>query len=101
MLIRGEFREWDFGLSPQVRARAVPQVIDIYIDQDGRPGSGLTRALPGRHIAIDSRTAWEKVLVVTSPAIAPLAAAADGQMARRVVLPRDVRVAGTTPVRPR
>jgi hypothetical protein len=94
--IRGEFREWDYSPTPAQRLRAIPQVIDIYIDQDGVPGSGKTHSLPGRRIAIDQATAWDKVLVVASPQVARQAAAdgREGQVARNAVLPIDLRVAG-------
>ncbi|MEJ2602073.1 MAG: glucodextranase DOMON-like domain-containing protein [Gammaproteobacteria bacterium] len=39
--------------------------IDIYIDQDLEPGSGLTEALPGRKVRIDAATAWEKTVLLT------------------------------------
>jgi len=39
--------------------------IDIYIDQDLKPGSGRTESLPGRKVAIDPATAWEKTVLLT------------------------------------
>jgi glucoamylase len=93
--IRGEFREWDFSLSPHERARALPQVIDIYVDQDGVPGSGLTRALPGRFVRVAPASAWEKVLVVASPSLIreAIAADADREAGKRAVWPIGLRIA--------
>lgn len=45
-------------------ASLLPQVIDIYVDTDGVPGSGLTRALPGRRVSLAPSFAWERALVV-------------------------------------
>ncbi len=39
--------------------------IDIYIDTDRVPGSGLTYTLPGRKAEIDSANAWEKAICLT------------------------------------
>jgi carbohydrate-binding DOMON domain-containing protein len=41
------------------------QLVDIYVDQDGRPGSGHTWALPGRNLVFDGSSGWEKVVLVT------------------------------------
>ena len=39
--------------------------IDIYIDTDRVPGSGLTYTLPGRKAEIDPGSAWEKAICLT------------------------------------
>jgi hypothetical protein len=39
--------------------------IDIYIDTDRVPGSGLTYTLPGRKAEIDPSSAWEKAICLT------------------------------------
>ena len=39
--------------------------IDIYIDTDGRSGSGNRTTLPGRKIEVADETAWEKAILVT------------------------------------
>ena len=36
--------------------------VEIYIDMDGKPGSGFTSTLPGRNSQIASDSAWEKVI---------------------------------------
>ncbi len=39
--------------------------LDIYIDTDRVPGSGLTYTLPGRKAEIDPANAWEKAICLT------------------------------------
>ena len=39
--------------------------VDIYIDKDRKPGSGLTNTLPGRNAQIDPAFAWEKMICLT------------------------------------
>lgn len=39
--------------------------VDVYIDTDGKPGSGNTRMLPGRNVEVDPANAWEKAVVLT------------------------------------
>jgi hypothetical protein len=39
--------------------------VDVYIDTDRIAGSGNTRAIPGRGVAIDRNFAWEKCIVLT------------------------------------
>ncbi len=39
--------------------------VDVYIDMDGKPGSGNTRMLPGRNVEVDPASAWEKAVVLT------------------------------------
>jgi hypothetical protein len=39
--------------------------VDVYVDVDGRPGSGNTRMLPGRNVEIDPASGWEKAVCLT------------------------------------
>lgn len=39
--------------------------VDVYIDTDGRPGSGNTRMLPGRNVEVDPASGWEKAICLT------------------------------------
>jgi hypothetical protein len=39
--------------------------LDLYVDTDGVSGSGSTTTLPGRGVAIDDATAWEKAISLT------------------------------------
>jgi carbohydrate-binding DOMON domain-containing protein len=75
------------------------QNVDIYIDTDGRPGSGFTETVPGRRVTIDPSSAWDVAVVLTPQ---PFAARSiiDGAMsadaAARVLVPSGLRVAGST-----
>jgi hypothetical protein len=44
----------------------VAQTLDLYLDTDGKPGSGQTQALPGRRVRIHPEFAWERALVLTA-----------------------------------
>ncbi len=39
--------------------------VDVYIDMDGKPGSGNTRMLPGRNVEVDPASGWEKAVCLT------------------------------------
>ncbi|MDJ0837160.1 MAG: glucodextranase DOMON-like domain-containing protein [Acidobacteriota bacterium] len=39
--------------------------VDVYIDTDGKVGSGLTSTLPGRDVVVSKATAWEKAVALT------------------------------------
>jgi hypothetical protein len=39
--------------------------IDIYIDKDGKPGSGNVSTVPGRQVEVARDSAWEKAVVLT------------------------------------
>ncbi len=39
--------------------------VDVYVDTDGKPGSGNTRMLPGRNVEVDPATGWEKAVCLT------------------------------------
>ena len=41
------------------------QLVDIYIDTDRTPGSGLTFALPGRNVEFNYEEAWDHAVVLT------------------------------------
>lgn len=43
----------------------VYQLVDIYIDTDGIPGSGHQFALPGREVEFKKEEAWDRVIVLT------------------------------------
>lgn len=39
--------------------------VDVYIDLDGKPGSGNTRMLPGRNVEVDPASGWERAVCLT------------------------------------
>lgn len=43
----------------------VANAFDIYLDLDGRPGSGYRDALPGRELEFAGDMGWEKMILVT------------------------------------
>lgn len=54
-----------FRLVSKANNGFVYQLFDIYIDMDGKPGSGHTQTIPGRNVNIDKRTAWDKMILIT------------------------------------
>jgi len=54
--------------------------IDIYVDKDREPGSGLIRMLPGREAEVTPEFAWERVICLT-----PLPNEASARLRRLVV----------------
>jgi len=54
--------------------------IDLYVDKDREPGSGLIRMLPGREAEVTPEFAWERVICLT-----PLPNEASARLARLVV----------------
>lgn len=53
--------------------------IDVYIDSDGKAGSGNTRTLPGRNAEVDPAHAWERAVCLT-----PLPLAAENALRREL-----------------
>lgn len=39
--------------------------VDVYVDTDGKPGSGNTRTLPGRNVEVDPANGWERAICLT------------------------------------
>ncbi|RKG79004.1 hypothetical protein D7W79_11490 [Corallococcus exercitus] len=39
--------------------------VDLYVDQDRKPGSGRTDTLPGRGLTLAAESGWEKAVVLT------------------------------------
>lgn len=84
--------------------------LDLYLDLDRVPGSGLTATLPGRGARIDAASAWDKAVVLTPrpelmrrqlrDALVATGVIAepelDAELDRRVFFATDVRVRGRT-----
>ncbi len=51
----------DWGMSADFDV----QYFQIYIDQDGVPGSGEVRCMPGLNVFFDPNSAWDKVVLVS------------------------------------
>jgi len=43
----------------------VANMFDIYVDLDGKPGTGYKKALPGRELDFADNKGWEKVILLT------------------------------------
>jgi hypothetical protein len=67
------------------------QMIQLYIDEDHKVGSGETKALPGINVEFEPASAWEKVVVISpqpkSRILAEAAQKARG-MKSRIVVPK-------------
>ncbi|MCI0672768.1 MAG: hypothetical protein L0Y64_20165 [Myxococcaceae bacterium] len=72
------------------------QNVDIYLDTT--PGAGFTRALPGRRVAFQPGSGWERAIaIVPRPGAARSElATVDAEMARHVITPGPVRSSGQT-----
>jgi hypothetical protein len=74
-------------------------MVQIYLDTDGKPGSGHTDALPGINAGFAPEDAWERVVVISPQGASRLrseVAAKAGSMAKSVVVPTKVKVRGKT-----
>lgn len=75
------------------------QMIQLYVDTDGKPGSGQTATLPGINAAFDARDAWDRVVVISPQAASRLRSEVKskaGSLAPYVVVPTKVTVRGKT-----
>lgn len=73
------------------------QNVDIYVDTDVSPGSGFTRCIPGRRVALGGGRTWEHAIVLT-PQPGPTRAVVEdtmGAAARAVIVPDRVEVHGS------
>lgn len=73
------------------------QMVQIYLDTDGKAGSGFTNALPGINAEFASETAWDKVVLLspqpTSRIKTEISAKAKA-MAKSIIVPQKVIVRG-------
>lgn len=75
------------------------QMVQVYIDQDGKPGSGHTKTLPGINAVFSSDDAWDRVIVISPQAASRLRSEVSskaGALAPSVVVPTKVVVRGKT-----
>jgi hypothetical protein len=93
---------------PQVRRTNAQQIdlengvyvqnVDIYIDTDGDPTTGITEAIPGRNVTLDGATPWDKAVVLTPLPFAVRSMLSDWRPAFRVLVPSNVTTRGATVV---
>ena len=84
---------WNMGTGFSV------QMIFVFIDQDGKEGSGFTTAPPGLNIEFAPDSAWEKCIIISPQASARLRDEINtkaGDMASAFVIPTRVRGSGST-----
>jgi len=75
------------------------QMVQLYIDTDGKPGSGHTKTLPGINAVFDAKDGWERAIVISPQAGSRLrseVAAKAGALKAGVVVPTKVVVRGKT-----
>ena len=75
------------------------QMVFIYIDKDGKAGSGHTGALPGLNVDFNPTAAWEKVLIVSPQGTTRLKNEIRGKARKQrkdIVLPSRVKARGRT-----
>lgn len=73
------------------------QMAFIFIDKDGKPGSGHTEGLPGLNITFAADSAWEKVIVLSPLAPARIKGEVEqktGALQKDIVIPSRTRGAG-------
>lgn len=75
------------------------QMVFIFIDTDGKEGSGFTEGLPGLNIKFAPGSEWEKVIILSPQQVGRVkqeVEAKAGAMASAVIVPSRTRGAGRT-----
>ncbi len=74
------------------------QNIDIYIDEDGAPGTGFQVCVPGRRVGFAGGRGWEAAVVLTPQpeAAQGITEEALGEAGKHVLFPRHLRTQGRT-----
>jgi len=75
------------------------QMIFIFIDTDGKAGSGKTEGLPGLNIAFAPEDAWDKVVILSPQKPARLSTEIDSKAAAMkdaIIVPRRTKGSGKT-----
>lgn len=73
------------------------QMAFIFIDTDGKEGSGHTDSLPGLNVAFEPASAWEKVIILSPQGVGRVKAEASskaGAMKDAVVVPTGTKASG-------
>lgn len=90
---------WDSAKWPAPGNGFSLQMFQIYVDADGKAGSGEKETLPGMNAEFDEDSRWEKVIVVSPQnnkvVLGEVKQKAKGLMSK-VVLPKKVSVKGKT-----
>lgn len=72
------------------------QNVDIYVDQDPSPRSGVTEAVPGRNVVFAPEAAWEKVVILAPMPFAVRSALSGWAGEGRAIVPADLQGRGNT-----
>lgn len=75
------------------------QMVFVFIDKDGKEGSGHTQSLPGLNVQFAPASAWEKVIILSPQSAAKVKQEVDakcGALAADVIVPGRTRGAGRT-----
>lgn len=75
------------------------QMVQIYLDIDGKPGSGHTDTLPGIHAGFAPEDAWDRMVIISPQGRSRLRAEVKQKasaMAAAIVIPTKVKVRGRT-----
>jgi carbohydrate-binding DOMON domain-containing protein len=73
------------------------QMVFVFIDTDGKAGSGMTDGLPGLNVKFAPESAWDKVVVLSPQGASRVKTEVDqkaSKMASAIVVPNRVRGAG-------
>lgn len=75
------------------------QMVFVFIDKDGKEGSGHTQGLPGLNVQFAPASAWEKVIILspqTSARVNQEVDAKGGALKADIIVPGRIRGAGRT-----
>jgi carbohydrate-binding DOMON domain-containing protein len=88
---------WDSKKWPSPGNGFSLQMFQIYVDTDGKKGSGHDEALPGMNATFADDSRWEKVIVIGAHSSKKVKSEVDakaGDLAKDVVLPKKVSASG-------
>ena len=88
---------WDSKKWPEPGHGFSLQMFQLYIDADGKVGSGETETLPGMNATFDKKNAYEYVVIISPQGNKTIQAEVKrkaGKLGKRVVLPKSVEVRG-------
>ncbi len=73
------------------------QMVFVFLDTDGKPGSGFDRGLPGLNVTFDPAGAWDRVVVLSPQPPKRIRSEIEqkaGEFAKAIVIPRKTRARG-------
>ncbi len=88
---------WDSAKWPTPGNGFSLQMFQIYLDVDGKPGSGETSSLPGMNATFADDSRWEKVIIVSPQANKEIVSRIDQKakaLKEKIVLPTKVSAKG-------